>query len=913
MVFEQLNPKIREWLKKMGYLESSLPQKLAIPAILKNDNVLIMAPTGTGKTLAVILPLFNKILENKDKPGVRLLYVSPLKSLNRDLFDRILDLANYVDIDVDLRHGDTPQRLRALQVRDPSKALIITPEALQSIIIGKKFREHLKNVEWVIIDEVHELVTNKRGTQLIAALERLKELKLGEDFQRIGLSATIGNPEKIAKFISINGCKIIDARSEKNYDISVEYPHIKPDDIALAKKLGITQTGASCLRRIKELIDSSKSSIVFVNTRETAESLGARFKNWLPEFPVAIHHSSLSKDVRIEVEKNFKEGKIKAIISTSSLELGIDVGTIDLVIQYGSPRQVTKIVQRVGRSGHGIGVTSKGIIICNSIDDYLESLAILDKVKEKWLEEPEIHEKSFDVLAHQIVGLCIDLEKPSKKRIYDIVKRAYPYRNLTEEELNSVINTMLDIRLLGEDDGKFYRTRRGLLFYFDNLSTIPNEKNYFVINKELNKRIGVLHQGFVSQYIKLGAEFIMKGEPWKVAEIQEDNINVISSKNGEGAIPSWEGELIPVPKPIAARASELREKYDFEDLRIQKKDFVVPTDKRIYIETFENYIIIHSCFGNKINETLSKLLAAIISSKIGSSVAARCDTYRIMLKIPDEFGQELVVQTLNEIEPEWVKSIISRSIRNSSIFEFRFYNVARRFGVISKDANYSNSILQNLMDTYFGTPVYEETMHEVMLEKLDIEGAKKVVEGIRSGAIEVITSSGYDVSPLGAEALDYTSVSFVKPKEKVKEIIDLIRERLLNKKFWMACMNCGTEYGTYKNKEMPEKIVCRKCDAKLIGFIVSKEAQTAKKVLQKYFNKAKLSPEENELLKKFSETAELFINYGNKACFVIAGYGVGPTTAKRILARYHKTEDELIQDIINAERNFISTRQFWVS
>jgi len=911
LVFERLNPKISEWLKKTGYLESSLPQKQAIPPILDGKNVLIMAPTGTGKTLAAILPLFNKILENKDKPGIRLLYVSPLKSLNRDLFDRILDLANYVDIDIDLRHGDTPQKLRAMQVKDPAKVLIITPETLQSIIIGKKFREHLKNVEWVIIDEIHELVTNKRGTQLIVALERLKELRLGKDFQRIGLSATIGDPEKISNFISNKNCHIVDARSEKVYDISVEYPHILPEDFALAKKLGITTTGASCLRRIKDLVEKSKSAIVFVNTRETAESLGARFKNWLPDFPVAVHHSSLSKDVRIEVEKNFREGEIKAIIATSSLELGIDVGTIDLVIQYGSPRQVTKIVQRVGRSGHGIGGISKGIVICNSIDDYLEALAIIERNKEGWLEEPEIHEKSFDVLAHQIVGICIDLEKPSKKRIFEIVTRAYPYRELTEDEFNSVINTMLDIRLLGEEDGKFYRTRRGLLFYFDNLSTIPNEKNYFVINKEINKRIGVLHQGFVSQHIKIGAEFVMKGEPWRVAEIDADKINVISSKNGEGAIPSWEGELIPVTMPVAAKASQLREKYDFEDLKIQKKDFVVPTDKRIYIETFENFIIIHSCFGNKINETLSKILAAIISSKIGSSVAARNDTYRIILRIPDEFGQELVLQALNEIEPNWVSSIISRSIRNSSIFEFRFYNVAKRFGIITKDANYSSSILQNLMDTYFGTPVYEETLHEIMLEKLDIKGAKKVIEGIRSGAITVITSAGYDVSPLGAEALDYTSVSFIKPKEKVKEILDLIRERLLNKKFWMACMNCGTEYGTYKNKEIPKEVVCRNCGAKLIGFITSKEAQTARRVIQKCFNKAKLTPEENDLLKKFSETAELFLNYGNRTCFVIAGYGIGPTTARRILAKVHKTEEELLTDIINAERNFISTRQFW--
>jgi ATP-dependent Lhr-like helicase len=936
MAFEGLDQKIQDWLKKVNYLEGSLPQKLAIPRILGHRNVLIMAPTGMGKTLAAILPLFNKILRDKERPGIRLLYVSPLKSLNRDLFDRILDLANFLNIDVDLRHGDTPPKIRAQQVADPAKVLIVTPETLQSILIGKRFREHLKNVEWIVIDEVHEIVNNKRGTQLTLALERLKELRLGQDFQRIGLSATIGDPEKVAKFISSNSeCDIVDARAEKSYEIEVEYPRVSFPDFELAKKLSVGVAGAYCLRRIKELVEANRSTIIFVNTRETAESLGAKFRNWLPDFPIAVHHSSLSKDVRIDVEKKFKDGELKAIISTSSLELGIDVGTIDLVIQYGSPRQVTKIVQRVGRSGHGIGRTSKGIILCSSIDDYLESLAIVERSKERWLEEPIIPEKAYDVLAHQIVGLCIDLEKPSKQRIFDVVKRTYPFRELSKEEFNALITLMSDIRLIGFEHSmseRLYRTRRGLLFYFDGLSTIPNEKNFNVINKELNRRIGVLHQGFVSQYIKNGVEFIMKGEPWKVVELEEDNINVISSRNGEGAVPSWEGELIPVPREVASLASDMRKSFDFDDLLKQKKEFVVPTSKTMYIETFENFIIIHSCFGSKINETLAKMLAALISTKIGTTVAARSDAYRLILRIPDDYGQELVVQALNETEPEWIRSVLERSLRNSSLFEFRFYNVARRFGIISKDAEYSGSMLQKLIDTYVGTPVYEETMHELLREKLDIEGATQVVREVKKGTIEIVSSAGYDVSPLGASALDYNSVSFMKPKERIKEILDLIRHRLLNKKFWMACMNCGTEFGTYANKDMPGKVACRNCDAKLIGFISSKEAATARKVLQKYFNStsrgaytrissqgdrgsrdADLNPEERMLIKKFSETAELFLNYGPKVCYVMAGYGIGPTTAKRILAKFQRTEDELLMDIVNAERSFISTRQFWAT
>ncbi len=853
------------------------------------------------------------LLKENKKEKIRALYITPLKSLNRDVWDRIVQLASSVGLEVDLRHGDTPRKVRAQQVEDPADVVVITPETLQAILSGKKLRELLKNINHVIVDEIHELCENKRGIQLTLGLERLKHL--AGNFQRIGISATIGDPNEMSKFLTKEKCKIIDARAEKEYKINVDYPKPKKEDKELAKKLNTLPNVAYCLRRIKELTEKSRSTLIFVNTRETAESLASRFRRWMPEFPVAVHHSSLSKEVRIQVEEKFKNGELKAIISTSSLELGIDVGSIDLVIQYGSPRQATKLIQRIGRSGHGVGRISIGEIICSTIDDYLEAYAIYKKADEGWLEKPIIPKKCYDVLAHQIVGICIDFQKeeknPKRKEIFEIVKNAYPYWELTEEEFEAVIDIMKDIYLIQENEKGFYRTRKGMMYYFRNLSTIPDEKNYFVVSADLNKRIGVLHQGFVAQYIRRNAEFIMKGEPWRVVETEDNIIKVVSSKSSNSSVPSWEGELIPVYKDVAELCGDLREEFDFEELKNQKQNFVVPTSKRMFIESFENYVILHSCFGNKVNQTLAKVIGAMVSSKIGSSIGMRSDTYRIMFKMPELFGQETIIDTINELEPEWIEDILKKSMKNASIFNFRFYQIAKRFGAVDKDANFSHYMISKLIDVYENTPLYKEAINEVFREKLDVINSRKILEKIKSGDIEIKTSSGYEISPLGAEGLDYSSVSLIKPGENIGEIYEIIKERLLRRRFWFACLSCGNSLGTYTVQSLPENLKCGNCSSKLIGFIPAKDMELAKKVLAKNNNNLSMDKEEKKLLKNFEETAELFLSQGKKAVFVLAGYGIGPATAKRILSRINKSKKELVKDIAEAEKKFISNRMFW--
>ncbi|MEM1684168.1 MAG: DEAD/DEAH box helicase [Nanopusillaceae archaeon] len=357
-------------------------QKIAIPKILSGKNTLIVSPTGSGKTEAAVIPVFSKILDIKEKEnknGILAIYITPLRALNRDMLDRLVWWCSNLDISIAIRHGDTSQSERSRQSKKPPEFLITTPETFQALFLGKKLKEYLKTVKFVIIDELHELLDDKRGIQLSLGLERL--VNFSGEFQRIALSATIGDLKLAGKFIF--GYRDFDIAfwyGIKKYDIEVFYPEITEEDVELSKKFGWSPKIIWSLRKIKEILDKHKSVIIFVNTREMAELLVSRFKKWIPDYPIEIHHSSLSREVRERNERLFKEGKLKAIIATSSLELGIDIGFVDAVIQYMSPRQIIRAIQRFGRAGHRLEEISKGYIITMDPDDYAESLIISKKI-----------------------------------------------------------------------------------------------------------------------------------------------------------------------------------------------------------------------------------------------------------------------------------------------------------------------------------------------------------------------------------------------------------------------------------------------------------------------------------------------------------------------------------------------------
>ncbi|MBI4215091.1 DEAD/DEAH box helicase, partial [archaeon] len=470
MVFKQFSPKMQELIRQKGFLEPTLPQVLGIPEILSGKNVLIIAPTGSGKTEATCLPLFDKIYREQSKP-ITMLYVNPLRSLSRDLLDRLVWWADKLDLNIAVRHGDVGAKERAIQREVPPHILITTPETLGAILTGKKMREHLKNVRYVVVDEIHELVENKRGVQLTLILERLREV--AGDFQRIALSATVGNPQVVADFIG--GAKIIRAEMTKKYDIKVQSPRPGIKDRTVADELNIGPETTARLRRVYDLIQGHRSVLVFTNTRETAEVLASRLRNLDRELKHEVHHGSLSKERRIRSEQLFKTQQLKSLIATSSLELGIDIGSIDLVIQYLSPRQATKLIQRAGRAGHSVGETSHGIILSGD-EDVFESTVIANRAMRKQLEEPKPHEKALDVLANQIVGIAMDMQDPGEEKIFTIVKKAYPYRDIERKEFDALMKFLETLHLFWINRGvtsyTIRRKRKSFTYFFENLSTI---------------------------------------------------------------------------------------------------------------------------------------------------------------------------------------------------------------------------------------------------------------------------------------------------------------------------------------------------------------------------------------------------------------------------------------------------------
>src|SRR3989344_1337808 len=920
MAFELFSPELQKLIKEKGFLGPTLPQKIGIPHILKGDDVLIIAPTGSGKTEVACLPLFDKIHKNKDKP-ISMLYINPLRSLSRDLLDRLVWWADKLDLDISVRHGDVSQKERALQREMPPHILITTPETLGAILTGKKMREHLKNVKYVVIDEIHELITSKRGIQLSLLLERLREV--AGDFQRIGLSATVGSPQTVADFLG-DKTKIIRAELEKKYDIRVENPKPKSKDRIIADDLAIGPETTARLRKLYELINSHKSVLVFTNTRETAEVLSSRLRQFDRELKQTVHHGSLSKEKRIKSEQEFKKELLKSLIATSSLELGIDIGSIDLVVQYLSPRQVTRLVQRTGRSGHRVGEVSKGIIISGE-EDLFESSVIAKRTSEKKLEEIRVHEKAMDVLAGQIVGLCIENIEIRDEKIYRIIKRAYPYRDLEKKDIIKLLKFLSDLRLIYLIEGpvglKTRRRLRSWKYYFDNLSTIPDSRQYKVISVIENEPIGNLDEGFVAEHGSPGEKFIVSGRAWRIIQVDAQKVFVEPVEDIESAIPAWEGELIPVPFEIAQEIGRLRrsikngklegfnvssatEEEMSELIKKHSSSHIIPDDVHFLIENYKDFIILHSCSGSLVNDTLGRYIAALLSEKTGMAVNLKIDPYRIMIQSSAKASDVKEILVKDENIDETLKEAISRS----SLFKYRFLQVARRFGIISRNVDYDRINLNKIVSQYENTPCYEETLREVFLDKMDLRNTKLILEKIRKGKIKVEIQEGLSI--LGELGLVHQFKEIMKPRMPEKEIFLTFKRRLLRTRVRLICVNCG-DYNLVKAvREVEEQPECPKCTSRLIAAI-SKRNVDAVNIVKKKIKKKELTEEEMKRFLTIRRSADLVIVYGKKAVVVLAGHGIGPQTAAYVLAKMQSTKEKLFQDILHAEKEFARTKKYW--
>src|SRR5512137_142693 len=535
---EVLDPKVQACIGKRGFTLLSDAQKEAIPLILRGDHTLLIAPTGTGKTESAMFPVFNALLSLSAGGGFKALYITPLRSFNRVILARMQWWCSELGLSVGVRHGDTPASERRKQALSPPDLLITTPETFQALFMGKRLRKHLPHVRFVIIDEIHELAGSKRGAQLAVALERL--CVYAGEFQRIGLSATVGNPEDIARFLcGARPFSVVQVPVAKQLDITVRF------------------VGDNFQRQTDALLKALKregSTLVFVNTRVTAEALGHALYE---RGDVEVHHGSLSKEVRIDAEERFKRGEIRTLICTSSMELGIDIGRVDHVIQFGSPREVARLVQRVGRGGHQLNTISRGTIFATGFDDLLESLVIAKKARSNDIELVVPHRNAADVLANQVAAIAVEYGEIEKEKIREILNRTSIF-NESGTLLDDVCRQMEEHRLIRIDGSRIVTNARARRYLAGNLSMIHDEKKVPVFDMVSRRTVGTLDESFVVGWVHAGVVFITKGQLWRVLEIADGRLTVEPAKKVTGELPSWEGEQIPVPFSVAHEAGGLR-------------------------------------------------------------------------------------------------------------------------------------------------------------------------------------------------------------------------------------------------------------------------------------------------------------------------------------------------------------------
>ncbi len=956
-VFDLLHKDIANLAKDKFSLPTPV-QQAVFSKILKGDNCLIISSTGSGKTLAALLPIFDKLNKQEHKP-ITALYITPLRALNRNLHERLLWWASKLNLDISTRHGDTSQYERSKQADNPPDLLISTPETLQSILVGKVMREHLRNIKYVIVDEIHELVGSKRGVQLSIGLERLRELT-GKSFQIVGLSATVGSKEEVSKFLSGGRpIEIIDVSGGKKINISVESPVFQKEDKEIMETGHVSPQAASRLRKIWDLSKDKESVLIFTNTRESAEVLSSRLK--LLDSNVQAHHSSLAKSVRIEAEQKFKDKEISHLVCTSSLELGIDIGSIDFILQFMSPRQVSKLLQRIGRSGHDLKRVSDGVIVAGETDDVFESTAIAKLGLERKIEKTPIYGKSLDVLGHQIVGLSLEGDIEFEKA-FELIKRAYPFHNLTRDEFFEVCMFMDKLGFVFVGDkftpGKVFirRKKMGWEYYYRNLSTIPDVKNYQLFDIISNQPVGSLDAEFVALNGSPGTNIICKGQTWKILELRDQRLYVEQIGGLEAAIPAWEGELIPVPFEIAQTVAEIRKQVADKVLTKEKDksildflkskypistesaeiilklvkdqtDFgIVPDTKNILIETIEpndsednNYrVIFHTCFGSLINDTIGRALTTLLINKIGS-VGLQTDPYRIILTL-QSFQWKEAIEVFKNIQPNQLESLLELNLTNTELFRWRFLHVAKRFGIISKGADYGKAYLKKIIEVYSKSPAYKEALNEIFEEKLDIESTKNILDLIKKGYFKIEIKKG--PSPLGKLGLT-KRYEIVPPEKPTQEIFEIFKNRLENTEIGLVCCQCGKWSAVYTVKLLPKAIICPLCGARLVGAVPAKYSEDARKLIKKNSEEKKLNQQEKKWVNMTMDSGSLVITYGLDAVKVMAGRGIGVATAKRVLSKVKRadttlqnsvnpnSEEDLFRAILDAERQYAKNRRFW--
>jgi len=903
---------IVEKFRKEGFHSLTTIQRKALPVIARRVNCLLVAPTGSGKTEAAVLPVFTMLANQQKIAGrIRAVYITPLRALNNDVFRRVIKYAESEGLRVLIRHGDTTVSARKKIVDSPPDVLITTPESLAVVLTSEKMLSALKDLEWAIVDEVHELVSNERGAHLSIGLERLQAAST-RNVTRIGLSATVGNLKEAAKFVSGTDRKhavLVDTAS-RGYDIDVRFVKGSLNNVA---------------HFVTDYVKTNKvqgSILLFTNTRDEAEYLGTILKNQ-NDIKVDVHHGSLSKEMREETEHTLRAGSAGIVVCTSSLELGLDIGSVDLVIHYGSPRQVSKLMQRIGRSRHSQKSFAKGLIVTNNPDDEIEALAIIRRMKKGSIEEQKMHEGPLDVMAHHLVGLAMQTRDPVKvDHAHELVTGAHPFRKITVSDVESCLDLLSAHSVIKYDREKRTYTRKikAYKYYFENLSMIPHVLKFEVIDSLGKRRIGTLDQQFVGDYGERDNVFVLKGSQWRVLAVDEKRlvVNVEPLRGAAINIPYWVGEMIPVDFKTAEEVGNIRDQAAEGRAKLSTelvKDTLavlktVPDSSRIVVESMgsRNMLVMHSAFGSKVNNTLAALMSTILSSQLGYVVESRSDAYRLMLTSSARITQgrlEAALKDVYDLEP-----VIIAALGGTHNINWKVWMVAKRFGMVSREAVYDRKVARMIYERYSKTPLSAESIRELVHDKYDMEQTRKVLDDIKAGRIEIRWLEVAEFSDLAMPIIEHSGkAAGATPLSIEKGVIELVKERLEKTKHRLVCIRCGKWERVMETREVPEDIACPTCRSRLVTATFWSDDEMAR-IIRVRLAGGMLTPEQNHRFERAWKVASLVNNFGKKALIVIAGHGIGADTAARVLRNY-VDDEQMYRSIYEAERQYVITRGFW--
>ncbi len=831
---EFLDPIVAEWFFNK-YQKATKAQMIGIPLIHNKKNVLISSPTGTGKTLSGFLVILNELFllakSNKLEDKIYCVYISPLKALANDIkrnlmtpLEEIYELAEkkgvkLPKIRVGVRSGDTSQYERQQMNKKPPHIFITTPESLALSIFSPKFKEKFKGVDYLIVDEIHDLASSKRGELLSLVVEYLNYIN--KNLVRIGLSATTEPIDEIAKFLIGNEMEkdvhIIEVESNKNLDLKVICP---VSDLFNATQEQISERTYDI---IEKLVKEHKTTLVFTNTRSGAERVSTKLiERGIME--LEAHHSSLSRESRFQVEEKLKAGLLRCAVSSTSLELGIDIGSIDLVIQVGSPKGISKGLQRVGRSGHSVFATAKGRIIPMDIDDLVESVVLVKQAKEKKLDKVSIPKNSLDVLSQFIVGISLE-KKWNQWEVLDIVRGSYCYRNLQEKDYLNVLNYLSGGFEEGnvyskiwwdKEEGTFGKKKSSRLIYFTNSGTIPEEADYEVFTLD-NRHMGSLSEKFVEK-LHRGDIFVLGARTYEFIRLRGNNVYVKDASGKKPTVPSWVGEMLPrtfdlsleitrFRKELKRRIEEgeaeefLRDEYDADDNTIRsllsyfnaQMQFGIPDDEKLYIEGYidksNNYsAIFHFPFGRRVNDALSIIIAYNIGREfnINSRIALTDDGFMLT------FNRHIPLESIREIIYNMeIGDSLRKAVKNTELFKQRFRHCATRSFMVlrnykGREVSVARQQLrsQRVLDILFSMedfPIIEETFREIENIVMDLPNAKYVLEKIRNGEfkLELLQYSKFP-SPF-SYGIIYAGISDIVLMEDKSAVIRELQESLLQK------------------------------------------------------------------------------------------------------------------------------------